>query len=668
MMRGASTGAGLTKADLANADLANTALANAALSARLVAAGKMIGVPVTVTEGDEWAVEGTELRIGLGFYRSRGYTYEEAIALSLRDMWSSIRMSRLDRPRLLRRRSIERGSPELAPLLAAIDHIQATSDLLAMLPSMRRDLSAATLRGVPTDLTNLPPQHQWVAAILRHTAGPDAQDAPDTQITVGENVRMELDRLLSIGENGEALRRVCAADRTRTQLRRLERALALLMPPYLRLLAADSADRGLSSAGDTALSGEESGSPSDLGVSSPAPDLDNTRDNTHDNTEAPKNTEKPGANGTQTPDGAGTAEDSEDAEREIDDESAHGPIDPSESPRIHSRNTSLTRHILPTAVNATGSLIDALLSTDEAPAFMRDERPEGTGAGLGNGRSAVALSEYRLRLDRYGEEIAQMRDVWRRVIAERHDDRTVISPQPSPDGDTLNLTSLARTIAEAAAGTAKPHAFQRKLRRPKNSRGEGNTDYVVLVDRSGSMSGPYADAAADGAMIMLEALAGAERDIRSAQSMTADAPHLTIRTALVVFAAEPQIVKPLDGELTDDLRLSLHTEVRNSGGSTDDGAALQVAARQLGLYDDNTAGSTLEHNRRQIVILVGDGGSSNPQSTHLELSRLRDAGVQVFGIGIGTDDITLRFAPFGIRLNHPSELPQMIQRLVENTL
>src|SRR5690606_19736679 len=105
---------------------------------------------------------------------------------------------------------------------------------------------------------------------------------------------------------------------------------------------------------------------------------------------------------------------------------------------------------------------------------------------------------------------------------------------------------------------ARPAAFLQREIRPRRRRRAGSTDYVLLVDRSASMQGRIAEAAADAALIMLEALAGVERDFAHAEQRVGIDLDLDIRTALVVFDAEPLVVKPLSHGLDDEVRRVMH--------------------------------------------------------------------------------------------------------------
>lgn len=79
-------------------------------------------------------------------------------------------------------------------------------------------------------------------------------------------------------------------------------------------------------------------------------------------------------------------------------------------------------------------------------------------------------------------------------------------------------------------------------------------------------------------------------------------------------------------------------------------------------------GSSDGTERRRIVILVSDGGSSDPVAAEHELRRLRAAGVRVHAIGIGSDDILQRYAPASRSIRDPREVGDALEALIEEEL
>ncbi|QAB17755.1 VWA domain-containing protein [Leucobacter muris] len=613
---------------------------------RLRAVGALIGVPVSVTDDDDWELDEAGLRVGLGWYAQRGHGRDEAVALALLQLWESVRGERVTPERARRGRSIVSGRPAAQPLVAAVVRLQAAAELLTALPGMRDRLASAMARSLPEGLGEQARHLQWVALLLAAGFGaPAPTDGADAEVAA------EWDALQRASERGDALQRVLAPDPGRGALDRFERALALLLPPYERLLARDARDRGWGEAprGAEAQEHEGGGASDDFGAAGAGGDA------------AQQAPDEGGQDGE-----ASAPEDDERARAGEGRQTAEG------ADLFAAEQAGFVSALLATPLPAEGALLEAmsLPPLEGAPRSSDDPREAGGGAAAANG--GLAFSDYRGRAGELADAIERMRAVWARVIAERVAQVRGIGRRPVPEGEMLSPEALARAVAEARAGVARPAAFLRRETRPRRRRRAGSTDYVLLVDRSASMQGRIADAAADAALIMMEALAGVERDVAHAEQRAGIELDLDIRTALVLFDAEPLVVKPLSRGLDDEARRRMDSGIRSPRGSTNDGAALLTAAQQLGIAPGAAGASAAAAadgvERRRLVLLVSDGGSNDPVAAARELRRLRAAGVDVHGIGIGSDEIVRRYAPSSRRVDDPSGIAEAILDLVESEL
>ncbi|MFC7765184.1 hypothetical protein [Leucobacter soli] len=380
----------------------------------------------------------------------------------------------------------------------------------------------------------------------------------------------------------DPLRRVLAPDPAYTPLQRFARALALLLPPYERLLDLDARERGLTDERRGSADVEEDATgESGLGLGADAgPDSDDAADGPGD---------QPGADDTGAEEtGAeesGSADDSTPAAGESDRARTGEGRDTAEGADLFAaEHAAFVEKILATPMPAEGAMLDAVMD----PAEMPDGNPRSDPNALAPGTAAVAagrtaLATYRERADALAAPIERMREVWARVIAERVARHPRMGRSAEPEGDELARESLADAVAESLAGAVRPNAYRRREALPRRARRAGSTDYVLLIDRSASMSGRPAECAADAALIMLEALAGVERDVAHAEARARTSLELDIRTALIVFDAEAHVVKPLSGGVDDAVRRALHAAIRAPRGATNDAAALAAAAGQLGI-------------------------------------------------------------------------------------
>lgn len=620
---------------------------------RLRAVGALIGVPVSVSDDESWELDENGLRVGLGWYARRGHGHDEAVALALLQLWESVRGERRAPERARRSRSIIAARPAAEPLVAAVIRLQAAAEMLAALPGLRQRLAAATARSLPASPGEQPRHLQWVALLLAEGTGAArlAGLAPE--------VEAEWEALARASRRDDALRRVLAPDARRAPLDRFERALALLLPPYERLLARDAQERGLgeSSRGAEAEDHEGGAAADDFGAAGAGGDAEQQA---ADDGPAEGEAEAPG--------------DDERARAGEGRQAAEG------ADLFAAEQAGFVSAVLATPLPAEGALLEAMALPEIEGAPQPGDEQREIGGGSADASGGRARADYRDRVAELTEAIERMRAVWAQVIADRVAQLRGIGRRPVPEGEMLAPDALARAVAEARAGVARPAAFLRRESRPRRPRRAGSTDYVLLVDRSASMQGRVADAAADAALIMLEALAGVERDIAHAEQHAGIDLDLDIRTALVVFDAEPILVKPLSRGLDDGVRRRMHAEIRSPRGSTNDGAALRIAAQQLGIVPGaagasgasgtpGTPGSSADGvERRRIVLLVSDGGSNDPIAAARELRRLRDAGVEVHGIGIGSDEVVRRYAPSSRRVDDPGGIAEAIQQLVEGEL
>ncbi|GAA1790486.1 vWA domain-containing protein [Leucobacter iarius] len=620
------------------------------LAARLQAVARVLGVEILLGEGTDWRFEYGALQVSPSFFAERGHPEDEAIALTMLELWGPARWATLAPARQRRRRSLANASGALEPLLAAVDRLQASGELLGSFPAFREQLAAATLRSLPTgaggvDLIGMPRHLQWIAAILCLSLAPGAAIHAEAEVAV------ELEHLETLGAGGaHPLRRVSAPDPARPALRRFERALALLQPPYERLLATDRAQRGLASAG------EDPGADDGPGVDG----FDS------------------GAGGE---DASGTAEGADAADGDTvaappeDDRRARAGERRAESEGADlfaAEQAGFLTQVLATPLPATGAIVDELLelpSELEATSSANDD-PAASGAA---GRSAAVpadLADYRDRAERLSGTIERMRETWHRVIADRLAERRAFARRASADGELLDENRLVATVTAVRAGIRRPEAFLPRESRRRPDRETGSTDYVLLIDRSGSMRGRPASFAADAALVLLEGLAGVERDLAAAERASGTELDLAIRTSLIVYDAEAVVVKPLAGSLDDRSRRRLRAEVRTPGGATNDAAALRAAGEELGVLDGSVSRERGADGipRRRIVLLISDGGSNDPAEARSELLRLRARGVEVLGIGIGDDELVRRYTPDGSRVDDPRQLPERVLALVEASI
>lgn len=611
----------------------------------ILAAAALVGAHIELSDGDEWRVADGVVYVGLGWFAPDDDP-DVVIAETLLLLWESVREARTAPHRRARRTALGAQRPELEPVLAAIDRMLAASDLLAAMPGLRIPLRTSVLRMVPELPGELPRHLQWVCLMLVTAVDVTAGFRLASSLTPEvqrEHTQLFVDHVFEASSHTSLTRRppslsllriALTTDAAWNDIEQFERVFGLVGPVYERLLAQDATERGLSARGTGDSDGDAPTGLADAAGSSSG----------GDSSEA-----TPGGDA----DDAASDEPGEAARAGDRHEGAEG------SDLFEAEQAGFVQTVLSTPLPATGAWIDGLDLPDTATSESTDpDRTVTDSAGPGAG--GPALGEYRSRRRQHAAIIDELRAVWDRVISERVTSRVSVSRVAEPDGDMLDRGGLVRIVTEVHAGVQRPAAFLSRRRIPKRASRSGSTDYVLLIDRSASMQGAQAEAAADAALIILESLAAVERDIAAEERALGIDLELSLRTALIVFDSTPIVVKPLAAAVDDDTRARVYAAVRSPRGSTDDASALRAAHAEFRRAQPLVNGVE----RRRVAILVSDGGSDDSEAAAHELRALRAFGVTVFGIGLRTGDLRVRYAPDGAQLDDPALLAHELARLV----
>ncbi|GAA2833135.1 von Willebrand factor type A domain-containing protein [Leucobacter komagatae] len=600
----------------------------------LAAAGRLLGVRVTTLAGEEWRFEGERLAVGREYFTRRGHGVDAAVALTLRELWF-VTGAGCSPARENRRARVLAARPDLHTLMVTLDRVQAQRALLEAQPGFGRQLIGAVRRDIPEALTSWPPNAQWLGLVQRASLGLPTQ--------VGEAVGQ-----LFTPVTRAALTGTGAAD----PVDGLDRLLAAVAPAY-EALAAGS---GLSDAAGGGAGPPQEGQSGveglgDLGSANAAGD-------------------DAGGETNADPDRANA-----------DEQRREGDLcepDPSGSP--------------PSAATEPGSLVEAdsgrippVLSETPLPAQRPSLTPPGGGStaqleaaeaatpgqaaaeagGEWRRGSAAALAEYRHCLGTYRREIRAVGDVWRRLLRESlrvaQRETRFAGPEPGP----IHTGRLAATVAEARGGDPRPNVYRARMPVTVSGPGLGRTDTVLVLDRSGSMQGQAAQLSADAAMVFLEALAGAARELRELETRYPGGEPSAVRSGLVVFDSAATLVKRCNERLTDTHRIALREAMVAAEGETHPVPAIELAVREL-LIARRPAGVA----QRRVLVFVSDGGfASSPEHVEgralaRELARARAAGIEVYGVGIGVTGGMGLFRPGLTLIGSVRELPAALAQML----
>lgn len=600
----------------------------------LAAAGRLLGMRVTTLAGEEWRFEGECLAVGRDYFTRRGHGVDAAVALTLRELWF-VTGAGHSPARENRRARVLAARPDLHTLMVTLDRVQAQRALLEALPGFGRQLLGAVRREIPEVLASWPPSAQWLGLLQRASLGLTAQ--------VDEVVGQLFTPVTRAALNGTG-----AAD----PVDGLDRLLAAAAPAYEALAASSGLSdapgggagprqeeqagvEGIGDLGDAGATGDDAG-----GATNADPDR--------------ANADAPGAEG--------------DLDRR--DPADSSPADAAEPGSLVETDSGRTPSVLSDTPLPTqrpsvtppggGSNMRAEAAETAAPGPSEVE----AGGGWPRG-SEAALAEYRHRLGAYRREVRAVGEVWRRLLRESLRVTQRETRLAGPEPGLLHTGRLAATVAEARGGDPRPNAYRARKPATVSGPGLGRTDTVLVLDRSGSMRGQAAQLSADAAMVFLEALAGAERELRELETRYPSGEPSAVRSGLVVFDSTATLVKRCGERLTDTHRTALREAMAAAEGETHPVPAIELAVREL-LTAQRPAGVT----QRRVLVFVSDGGfASSPERVEgralaRELARARAAGIEVCGVAIGATGGMGLFRPELTSIGSMRELPAALAQLL----
>lgn len=276
-----------------------------------------------------------------------------------------------------------------------------------------------------------------------------------------------------------------------------------------------------------------------------------------------------------------------------------------------------------------------------------------------SGHTLAEQRRYNNEIIKWQDAITEMRDVYKKVIQERIAQKRGLSRRTFDEGAILDPNRLAQTVIDINAGVEQPEAFRDYEEIRGNAKAIGKTDYVFVFDVSGSMAHEgKAEAASASAVIGLEGLSAMQRDIEQAELDNNMDLELDIRTAIYTLGERPRCLKPLSTSLGPKERLDTYAALQNPNeGSTLDYLSLEEVEKLKA-----------ENDRRQIVIVVSDGGSNDPGRARQAVDRLRGQDWLVYGVSIGSNEAERLYAPTAKRVDDPAKLPEEIYKFIEATI
>jgi len=275
------------------------------------------------------------------------------------------------------------------------------------------------------------------------------------------------------------------------------------------------------------------------------------------------------------------------------------------------------------------------------------------------GVSYQVYQEYMAKVEQYAEQIRHMREVFKSVIDRQLHIKKGIGRRAYTEGDTLNPDRLTQTFIDIQAGQ-DPEAYARYENVHGRADIVGNTDYVFCFDCSGSMGWhERAKNAADSAVILLEALAGMERDIQETEREHGIELELDIRTAVYTFTERFSCTKPLSGNLSDKERVATYNKILHPDGGNSEGFLEEV--NRLPAAQD----------RRKILMILTDGDIYTDGSKtrgDAIVRELEAKGWIIYSIGVSDDAVPENIGGKVLKISDPTRLPGEMVKAVEETI
>lgn len=604
------------------------ALENARLfiEKQLPVLSKITGLDVEASVGKGWSTDMKTGRVSIdpSFFVERGYSPEHATFATFHEFWAHLREVQRE-PTLVARQMRFMGRNQSNHLfLNILSDIHGNKLMGRVLPAMQ-DVAADIYdnrlfplvdeKGQPVDYSSQPMHIQFLYKMIRD------EMIPDSDTPVRDEVRAELDKLREYQGAGDAIAYLTTPNTKLKSEERFDLQLAHIYPVYQKLLEQDKEE-----AKDKPQ--EQDGQPGEQQDGGDASAEQQSSSDADQNSQE-QNSGQPGGRS-----------DFDDAYKDYFENKHPEPMSHEEHDKLEEAIKQAAR-----GEKTKQAPVDPNKVLD---AKLRKE----TGHGL-NERKA-----YRAEVAKHIDSINRMRDVFRTVINERVAAKRRLSRRAHTDGPILDPDRLAQTVIDAKSGINQPDAFKRYEMRNGPTEAIGNTDYFFLFDGSASMQGPNAQSAATSAVILLEGLAGVERDIQSAEHEHDIDLELDIKTGLYVFGQGSTCLKPLSGGLSDKERMDTRAKVIAADDySTDDFHALeQVLA------------TPRDADRKRIIIVVSDGGSSDAARARRVIDQLRDQDDYVYCVGIESPEATKLYAPHAQVINDPSELPDVLEAFIESTV
>ena len=258
-----------------------------------------------------------------------------------------------------------------------------------------------------------------------------------------------------------------------------------------------------------------------------------------------------------------------------------------------------------------------------------------------------------------------------RIVVERMRQKTIERGYVRiSEGDEID--DFAQIIPDTKSGNLDPvvsNVFD-----IQESKGQmyGEVEISVVGDRSGSMSGEKLQALQEAIVWIMNSQKNLQDKLKEGeQSQNGLLKGLDVKWEVFSFqndANDRKPVVPMTSEFTEKKRIETMAHFNSApGGSTPDFNCLEAISSSL-KSDEAKVKKLKEKELKKVVFVFTDGQSDDSGRVQRSLEELRNAGVVVIGIGIGSQaqSVTTTYGTGSIWVQNVSDLLPSITEKLEN--
>lgn len=289
-----------------------------------------------------------------------------------------------------------------------------------------------------------------------------------------------------------------------------------------------------------------------------------------------------------------------------------------------------------------------------------------------HGVSKKDLADYYEEYRQVEGSLEQLRNVFRRIVEQRKIPIRRLAALKE-EGVMIDPGLVTQTYLDVKAGVDNPKTMKDFEGRFIEENIPGKFSLRLVADQSGSMAGEKSIHQRRSAILVMEALKEFSDVLDGERAgLSID---LDVQTELRSFGVKEgtRLYKPLSRELAEKQRVEFFKGLLETSGGTNDYDALadvERDVRQTIARDETYAVELKSGKRREIVIVLSDGDSGNASEVKIRCQSLRDLGVKVVGLGMGSgsQSIESTYTPEGRICYDISDLPKTLEGLLAEYL